>query len=90
VVSTADVIYVDASSLTAEATQAGYFLDLMPLVMNDPGINAADFIPAAWQSFQWDNGFWALPLSTDAVILTYDPAAFDEAGLAYPNEALDG
>ncbi len=85
-VSAADVLYIDSSSLTTADTQAGYYLDLAPLVMNDPALNAADFFPAVWQSYQWDNGIWALPLSTDVIVLTYDPAAFDAAGLAYPTE----
>ncbi len=84
--SSADVMYIDSSSLTPEGTQAGYFLDLQPLVMNDPALDAADFIPAVWQAYQWDNSMWALPLSTDVIVLTFDPAAFDAAGLAYPNE----
>ncbi len=84
--SSADVMYIDSSSLTPEATQAGYFLDLQPLVMNDPTLNSADFIPAAWQAYQWDSSMWALPLSTDVIVVTYDPAAFDAVGLAYPNE----
>lgn len=82
----ADVLYVDATTLSAAGTQAGYFLDLLPLAMSDPTLDVADFVPAVWQSYQWDNGMWALPLSTDVILLTYDPAAFDEAGLAYPNE----
>jgi ABC-type glycerol-3-phosphate transport system substrate-binding protein len=85
-VDSADVLYVSPTSLSAADTQAGYFLDLSPLVMSDPALDVADFIPAVWQSFQWDNGIWALPLSVDVIVLTYDPAAFDEAGLAYPNE----
>ncbi len=82
----ADVLYVDSSSLSVEDTQAGYFLDLLPLVMSDASINVDDFVPAAWQSYQWDNGMWALPLSVDVLLITYDPAALDEVGLAYPNE----
>lgn len=85
-VTSADVVYVSPNSLTEADTQAGYFLDLTPLVNNDPSMNVSDFIPAAWQSYQWDNGIWALPLSVDVVLLTYDPAAFDKAGLAYPND----
>ncbi|MBI5960546.1 MAG: extracellular solute-binding protein [Chloroflexi bacterium] len=85
-VTTADVLYIDPTSLTVSATQAGYFLDLAPLVMNDPALDPADFIPAVWQSYQWDNGVWALPLSTDVLVVSYDPAAFDAVGLAYPNE----
>ncbi len=85
-VSTADVLYIDSSDLTVTSTLADYYLDLAPLVNSDPTLDIADFIPAVWQSYQWDQGIWALPLSTDAVILTYDPVAFDMAGLAYPNE----
>jgi ABC-type glycerol-3-phosphate transport system substrate-binding protein len=85
-VSSADVLAVTGENLTPEATRAGYFLDLTPLTSSDASLNVADFIPAVWESFQWDQGVWALPVSTDIIVLTYDPAAFDEAGLAYPNE----
>ncbi len=85
-VTSADVLYVDSNSLTAADTQAGYYLDLMPLVNSDPDMDTSDFIPAVWQSYQWDNALWALPLSIDVILVTYDQAAFDNAGLAYPNE----
>ncbi len=84
--STADVLFVDNSNLSVQATRAGYFLDMTPLTSSDTTLNVDDFIPGVWQSFQWDNGIWALPVSTDVVILTYNPAAFDAIGLAYPNE----
>ncbi|MEP7289280.1 MAG: hypothetical protein ABI947_26305 [Chloroflexota bacterium] len=84
----ADVLSIDSRRvpLTSAATSAGYFLDLSPLVNGDKSANVDDFYPAVWQSFQWDKGIWALPTSTDALILSYDPAAFDKAGLAYPND----
>ncbi|MBN1563934.1 MAG: extracellular solute-binding protein [Anaerolineae bacterium] len=85
-VNTADVVYIDSSSLTPEDTLAGYFLDLMPLAQSDAALDSSDFIPAAWQSYQWDGGLWALPLSLDAILVTYDPATFDSLGLAYPSE----
>lgn len=85
-VNSADVMYVDPTTLSVEDTLAGYFLDLMPLAQSDPAMDSADFIPAAWQSYQWDNGLWALPLSLDVILVTYDPAAFDAVGLAYPSE----
>lgn len=84
--SSADVIYVDSSDVVVEDTQAGYFLNLAPLANNDPNLDINDFIPAVWQSYQWDQGIWVLPLSTDVILLTYDPAAFDAAGVAYPTE----
>ncbi len=84
-VASADVVFVNSSSLTPESARAGYFLDLSPLTSADPTLNIDDFIPAAWQSFQWDRSVWALPVSTDVILLIYNRKAFDEAGLAYPN-----
>src|SRR5512145_2927062 len=85
-VSSADVVFVNTDVLTPEATTAGYFLNLSPLVDTDSTLNAADFYEALWRSFQWDRGMWALPVSGEASLLFYDPAAFDAAGLPYPNE----
>ncbi len=86
-VSQADVVYVDDSTLTPERTRAGYFLDLAPLIASDGSLDTNDFYPAALQSFQWDAGIWGLPTSLDVILITYDAAAFDEAGLAYPTSA---
>jgi len=83
----ADVLLVSNYNLTAEAARAGYFLDLRPLVESDPTINLEDFIPAALNSYRWDNGIWALPISASVNLVTYNAVAFDNAGLNYPNEA---
>ncbi len=85
-VTSADVVYVSSSSFGVEATRAGYFLDLNPLVQSDAAMNVDDFIPAAWQSFQWDRGVWAIPAGVTPLVLMYNPDAFDAAGLGYPNE----
>jgi ABC-type glycerol-3-phosphate transport system substrate-binding protein len=85
-VSSADVIAVDSGQLSLAATRSGYFLDLAPLVRSDIDLNAADFYPTVWQSFQWDNGMWGLPVGASLIGLIYDQAAFDTAGLAYPDE----
>lgn len=82
----ADVTTVSRYNLSVEATRAGYFLDMSPLVSGDSSLNPDDFFPAAWKSFQWDRGIWALPASLTPQILIYNADAFDEAGLAYPNE----
>lgn len=83
--SSADVLTVSSWNMSVEATRAGYFLDLAPLVSGDPSLNESDFFPAIWESVQWDNGIWMLPVSADIELLIYDQKAFDEAGLAYPN-----
>ena len=82
----ADVLYVSNDNLSTEATLTGAFLDLSPLAAGDPDLNVEDFFPGAYESFQWDRGLWALPVSMDVQIVIYDPAAFDAAGLAYPDE----
>lgn len=81
----ADVAMVDADTLAPEATRAGYFLDLAPLAASDAALNPADFLPAAWDAFRWDNGLWALPAKIEPLLFVYDPAAFDQAGLPYPD-----
>lgn len=86
-VSSADVVYVSNNNLAPEATRAGYFLDLTPLTSADPTLNVDDFLPAAWQSFQWDRAVWALPVAVDVILLIYNPEVFDEAGIPYPNAA---
>lgn len=82
--SSADVLTVD-SSISVLATRAGFLLDLTPLVSSDPSFNEADWHQAMLDSFEWDGGLWALPVSGNIIVLTYIPSAFDEAGVGYPN-----
>lgn len=84
-VSSADVVHVGNSFSMLEATRAGYFLDLSPLIATDKGLNSDDFYPAVWKSFQWDHRIWALPTGADIMVMGYKPSAFDAVGLAYPN-----
>lgn len=80
----ADVLPID-TNLLRMVTRAGYLLDLAPLADTDPSLNAGDFYPAALDSFRWDGGLWALPVTVDVVLVFFDRQAFDEAGLSYPN-----
>src|SRR5260221_1542507 len=63
----------------------GYFLDLTSFVQNDS--LAEDYYPVIWRSFQWNDGFWALPYGMNLVGLTYDPIAFNLLGLPHPDPA---
>lgn len=85
-VASADVLNVDESAISPSATQAGYYLDMSPLIAEDTSLAQDDFFPAAWQSYQWDKGTWALPYAISPLVFTYDPKAFDDAGMAYPSE----
>lgn len=82
--SSGDVFLVRSTDVSAESTRAGYYLNLQPLIDSDKQINVPDFYPNIYRAFQWDQGMWALPISTDVTLLTYDPAAFDKVGIAYP------
>ncbi len=92
--SSADVLYItntsftgeDTTSMSVEATRAGYFLDLKPFVDDDKTLNPDDFFPSVWQSYQWDGGIWVIPFAADPYILSYSALAFDKAGLAYPDD----
>jgi ABC-type glycerol-3-phosphate transport system substrate-binding protein len=84
-VASADVLMVTNYNINVAGTRAGYFLDLTPLIATDTTLNEADFFLSMWQSFQWDMGVWALPVSASYNILIYDKAAFDSAGIAYPD-----
>ncbi len=86
-VSSADVLFLDSQTnlLSPEATQAGYYLDLYPLISADETLNSGDFWPSAWQSFNWENNLWGLPISVNPRIFDYSPSAFDAAGLTYPD-----
>ena len=83
-VSAADVVAITPTQLTPEATRAGYYLDMTPLLLSDADTNPDDFYLAMYESYQWDGGFWALPISTDVVGLVYRPEMFDAAGVDYP------
>jgi ABC-type glycerol-3-phosphate transport system substrate-binding protein len=63
-----------------------YYAKFLAIVSGDSSLNPDDFFPAAWKSFQWDRGIWALPANLTPQILIYHADAFDKAGLAYPNE----
>src|ERR1700694_829784 len=58
--STADVVlFTDGSLVSPEATRAGYYLHLQPLMDSDTQLNAADFVPQLLRAYQWDQGTWA-------------------------------
>ncbi len=82
-----DVLFIYSSNVLNEVTQAGQLLNLRPLADADAAIKVSDYVPELWQSFQWDGGLWALPLSGTMQMMAYDKQQFDRAGLAYPEDS---
>src|SRR5690606_13293307 len=68
-VSEADVVPIGTNQLSPEATRAGYLLNLAPLISTDTSFDESDFFPALLDSFRWDNGTWALPISADVITM---------------------
>ena len=66
------------------ATKQGLVRDLTPFIQQDPNFQREDFYPGALETLQWTGGTWALPGSVDFNVIFYDQAAFDAAGVSYP------
>ena len=82
----ADVFYVESLALESEKTLSGSLLDMSPLLRDDP--QTEDFFyPVLLDSFRWDNGVWALPVSASPIVLYYNSEVFDEEGLSYPDSS---
>jgi ABC-type glycerol-3-phosphate transport system substrate-binding protein len=85
--SEADLLPIFMPGTSPLYTRAGAYLDINPLMNADPNANIEDFYPVMLQSMQWDGGTWGLPISASLNLLAYNKTAFDDAGLAYPDES---
>ncbi len=72
--------------LNPVTTRAGLFLNLAPVIAADSTLDPEQFFSAAWQSYQWDQGQWGLPMAMTPMLVVYNRPAFDAAGLTYPDE----
>lgn len=71
-VETADVLLVNRRTLSVEGTAAGYYLDLRPLIDSTEGIDSRDYYEPIWNSFQWNQGVWAIPTAASLRMLRYN------------------
>lgn len=75
-------------TLDLEATLAGYYLDLKPLIQSDSALDPALYTPSVWEAFQWSQGFWAIPAYYELEMLHYDPHWLAELQLFPPDASL--
>lgn len=80
-VSAADTAYW---TVVYEATHTGLLYDLRPFIEADTAFEPDDFFPHVLEAFQWEGGTWALPSQAVPTMIFYDKAAFDAAGVSYP------
>ncbi len=64
----------------------GVLADLGPLMAADPDYDAGAYYQRAFDAFAIDGTQYALPESYSTVLLFYNKALFDEAGLDYPTD----
>lgn len=62
--------------------------DLTPMV-NTAGIKQEDYWPNQWIKHQIAGKMWGLPLDSQDVVLFYNKAVFDKAGVPYPPSTWD-
>ena len=67
-----------------EEGPAGLLLDLTPFLKGEQEPHGEDFLPGLMERFRWQGGVWGLPAGMDPLVVFYDPAVFDDAGVAYP------
>jgi multiple sugar transport system substrate-binding protein len=58
--------------------------DLDPLVARDPSFEPGDFYEAVLNVARFADRLYAVPSRFQPALIRYDPKAFDEVGLAYP------
>ena len=80
-----DAFYQAGSSFTALAHQ-GLFLDLEPIIAQDPSLNLDEFFPSAVDAHRYRGVLYGLPQTVSPVLLLYNRYLFDQAGAAYPDE----
>lgn len=79
--SAADVI---ALPFNRDAVLQNTLLELTPYIESDPNIALEDFYPTLLQGVQWDGGLWSLPTVANYLMINYNKALFDAAGMVYP------
>lgn len=67
-----------------EGGPGGLVLDLSSFIESDGEPSEADFLPGLLPHFQWQGGIWGLPAAVEPLVVIYDQATFDTAGLKPP------
>ncbi len=55
-----------------------------PYLDKSQSLHAADLYPEALEAFQWDGKTWCIPQNVSSLVVYYNRALFDAAGVAYP------
>lgn len=80
-----DVCHLDASS-GAVFINNGVVRDLAPLVRSDPSFRLDDYFETVAATFRRGEQLYAIPLDFTPMVMYYNKALFDRAGVPYPQD----
>lgn len=69
-----------------EMIESGGFLDLRPYIDRFMAEDIEDFFQPLLEGMTWRGGLYGLPLDANPFALYYNQNAFDQAGIAYPDD----
>jgi multiple sugar transport system substrate-binding protein len=79
----ADVVLLDYDAVAQYYTR-GAFQALTRRMQDSRLIKPDDFYPQAYQAYQWQGEQMCLPINVSSLVIYYNKALFDAAGLDYP------
>jgi len=80
-------LFLNSQYSLNELTSNGGVLALDPYVTAAKDFDRDDFYPGLLEAFTRQGKLWAVPASADPIMIFYNRALFDEAGVSYPTSA---
>jgi len=80
-----DVCHLDASS-GAVFMNNGVVRDLAPFIHSDPSFRLEDYFETVTDTFRREGRLYAIPLDFTPMVMYYNKALFDRAGVPYPQD----
>lgn len=79
----ADVLFMDTARLSTSVIDSGLILDIEPLIQTDP--NFSTEFSEILTPFSYNGRHFLLPFLLDVKVIRFQRAAFDLAGVSYPD-----
>ena len=77
-------VWFDANRTTGPLTRKGVTMNLEPFIEADENWNDDDFVDNVWIAQTYDGARWGLPWDSGAMVIGYNMALFEEAGVEPP------
>ncbi|MEM7128851.1 MAG: sugar ABC transporter substrate-binding protein [Chloroflexota bacterium] len=77
-------IWFDANRTTGPLTRKGVTTNLEPFFEADANFNEDDYVENVWTAQTFDGARWGIPWDSGAMLMAYNVALFEEAGVEPP------